>query len=82
MGGDSFHQELGLEHVELEASIFLENLFEVNENAKSNAKRCIDVSIVCICDCPILFMTASKVVNACVELEKKDGAGLLYCNVR
>ena len=46
MGGDSFHQGLGLEHVELEASIVLENLFEVSEDAKSNAKRCIDVSIV------------------------------------
>ena len=32
VGGDSFHQELGLEHVELEASVILENLFEVSEN--------------------------------------------------
>ena len=32
VGGDSFHQGLGLEHVELEASVILENLFEVSEN--------------------------------------------------
>jgi hypothetical protein len=37
VGGDSFHQELGLEHVELEASVILENMFEVSEDAKSNA---------------------------------------------
>ena len=46
VGGDAFHQEVGLEHVELEASVVLEDLFEVSEDAKSNAKRCIDVSIV------------------------------------
>ena len=54
VGGDSFHQELGLEHVQLEASVILENLFGVSEDAKSNTKRCIDVSIVRINDCPIL----------------------------
>ena len=29
VGGDAFHQELGLEHVELEASVILENMFEI-----------------------------------------------------
>ena len=57
VGGDSFHQELGLEHVQLEASVILENLFGVSEDAKSNTKRCIDVSIVRINDCPILCMS-------------------------
>ena len=36
LGADSFHQELGLEHVELEARVILENLFEVSEDAKIN----------------------------------------------
>ena len=46
VGGDSFHQELGLKHVEFKANVVLENLFEVSEDAKSNAKRFLDVSIV------------------------------------